>query len=90
MSAPTLTDLRDQAVELTGTEDVFVDVRVNKYGVHIAVWDGQWTRAESGDGFAISGPDSVNVVACASDPDMATAISHVSTYLRAMKTERVG
>ncbi|KAB7753692.1 hypothetical protein [Mycolicibacterium mucogenicum] len=88
MSAPTLTDLRNQAVELTGTEDVFVDVRINKYGVHIAVWDGQWTRGESNDGFAMSGPDAVNVVACASDPEMADAISRVSGYLRAIKAGR--
>lgn len=90
MSAPTLTDVREQAVELAGTENVFVDVRINKYGVHIAVWDGQWTHGESHDGFEMSGPGLVNVMACASDTQLPDAISRVSGYLRAIAKGREG
>lgn len=81
----TLTDLGALAKEITGSDEVFIDVRINDYGRHITVWDGQWNHGETWEGDPLTGPDGANVVACASAATTDLAIDLVSELLAAQK-----
>jgi hypothetical protein len=74
-----LDEVRKLAVEVTGKQDVLVDVQSNEYGWHIVVYDGQLVESD-GDGadephrFV---PTEVHIVATGSGSTLGDACGNV-------------
>lgn len=76
-----LDEVRKLAVEVTGKNDVLVDVLNNDYGWHIVVYDGQLEECDNDNTYHRFTPSDVTIVATGSGMTLQDACGNAGEHM---------